>query len=162
DIEPPSSAWRPPCTAVSPNTLAARSTRREPAGKRPMRACIMASTVPDASSPLPSAAARISSSRKSPLPSAWATILPPPPGPPPRPDNLPHQPLARLLAQRNQGNDMRLAGPQIGEELVDLRPREGQHHQRAAPELLERDPAELHRERVAPVQILEHQEQGAL
>ena len=75
-------------------------------------------------------------------------------------EHLVAEPLARLPAQRAQEQRLREAGPRRREQLRHLRPREREHHQRALPQLAQRDLAELHRERVAPVQILQDEEQG--
>ena len=80
---------------------------------------------------------------------------------------LAHQLLARPLRQRRRGwIDLRRARlPQLREPLVDLGPRQRQHHERRVAQVAQRGVDEADGAEVAPVQVLEHQQhrlRGAL
>ena len=76
-------------------------------------------------------------------------------------EHLPDEPLPRLAPQLAEVDPRDVApGPEPREDLAHLRPGEREHHERLGAEVLERGVDELHRRQVAPLQVLEHQDDG--
>src|SRR4029079_13166255 len=68
------------------------------------------------------------------------------------------QALARALSEGPKAYRLHEARPELGEELLDFRPREGHDHERLVAELTDSRADELDGVHVAPVQVFEDEE----